>query len=163
MFVKQSLRLLSALSIALVVAFSSAAIVGCSSDDADEILDDLDGDGKTDGTTTAGDVAKLVIVGQGGVAILPNGLAELPKDVAVGTPVVLALVAYDKSNNVITGDALVSVYSGVTWKSSDESIASITVNPAIAGAVILTTKKAGKVKITATYKGISASADLTVK
>jgi hypothetical protein len=155
--------LLSLLCGVTVIAFVSNSVIGCSSDDAEEALDNLNGNGNTNGTTTAGDVAKLVLVGQGGVAILPNGLAELPKEVAVGTPVVLAVVAYDKSNNVITGDALVPIYSGTTWKSSDEAVASITVNPAMAGAVILTTKKAGKVKITATYKGISASAELTVK
>ena len=154
---------LSLLCVVTVLAFASSSIIGCSTDDAEEVLDDLNGDGDTNGNATAGDAAKLVIVGQGGVAILPNGLAEVPNEVAVGTPVVLAVVAYDKSDNIITGEALVSIYTDMKWASSDESIASVAFNPALAGAIILTTKKAGEVKITATYKGLSASADLTVK
>jgi len=151
------------LGVGIVLVLAWVLFPGCGSDEVDNALDGLNGNSQTSGTTHAGDVAKLVIVGQGGVAVLPNGVADLPKEVAVGTPVVLAVIAYDKNNNVITGDALAEIYSGVTWKLSDESVASIVMNPAVAGAVILTTKKPGKVKITATYKGISASAELTVK
>lgn len=145
----------------VVCLLAAIALLGCGGEE--ETHNHSTNGDHGNGTGTAGEVAKLVIVGQAGVAILPEGVVELPKEVTVGTPVVLGIVAYDKAGKVITGDELVAVYSGVSWKSSDESVASILFNPATAGAVLLTTKKPGKVKITASYKGISATVELVVK
>lgn len=146
-----------------ICSLVAMALLSCGGDAEEELTKNLTGGDQEDGTESAGEVAKLVIVGQAGAAILPEGVVELPKEVIVGTPVVLGIVAYDEEGKIITGDDLVAVYSGISWKSSDESVASILFNPATTGAVLLTTKKPGRVTITASYKGISATVELTVK
>ncbi|MBM3215216.1 hypothetical protein FJZ36_09915 [Candidatus Poribacteria bacterium] len=157
-FSKGVYRLLC-LACAVVVSVSATSLIGCGEDEAGT------GD-ENGGEMTSGDVASLRIVGQSGLAADPTGTGEVPKEVAVGTPVVVAILPLDKSGTPITAqDALTDVYANVKWTSSDESIAAISSagGTGLGGAALIATKKPGKVTITATYKSLSAKVDITVK
>lgn len=136
--------------LAVTLVASLAALVGCGDDD-DGLGDALDDVG--DGGGSSSEIKGLEV------------LSASPGPYLVGVPVVLTAVPLDADDNPITsGDATLADFAtGVTWTSSNPAVADVTL--VIASSTIAATSvpvSAGDVTITATYKGFTATIDLTV-
>jgi hypothetical protein len=137
-------------SIVLAVSVGSFA-AGCGEDE--------EGAANGDGNGANGDVHAIQIVGQAG--LVPGSTGEVPKEVSVGTPVVLAAVALDDKNNPLPADKAGDFYTNIRWESSDASVATVTSQGS--AAALVTPLKPGQVTITASYKQVKGSVTITVK